>query len=58
MLVKDSLDTLVGDELVSLEYSKLWSGRVVSRPLGEGRDLSRLWLLYICVLRMRLCLGL
>lgn len=40
MFVNDSLDTLVGDEFVSFEYSKLWSGRVVSRPFGEGKDLS------------------
>ena len=40
VFVNDSLDTLVGEEFVSFEYSKLWSGRVVSRPFGEGRDLS------------------
>jgi len=57
VFVKDSLETLVG-EFGSFEYSKLWSGRVVSSPLGEGRDLSSVWLLYSWVLLMRLCLGL
>ena len=41
VFVSDSLDILVGDEFVSFEYSKLWSGSVVSRPFGEGKDLSR-----------------